>query len=134
MPQSQAPNGLGSAHVKDVAVTLPPGMTISPSAANGLEACTDAQFAQGTHDPIACPAASRIGDATISTPLLSDALTGSVYLGQPLPGDRYRLFVDHRRARRNRAPEGLGAPGPGHRPADRRVRGQPAGAVLQPHA
>ncbi len=94
VPQSQQPDELGTAHVKNVSVTLPPGMTISPSAANGLEACTDAQFAQGTHDPIACPAASRLGDAQISTPLLADALNGGVYLGQPLPGDRYRLFLN----------------------------------------
>ncbi len=94
VPQSQEPDVLGTAHVENVSVTLPPGMTISPSAANGLEACTDAQFAQGTHDPIACPAASRLGDAQISTPLLADALNGGVYLGQPLPGDRYRLFLN----------------------------------------
>jgi hypothetical protein len=94
VPQSQDPEQPGTAHVKDVSVTLPPGMTISPSAANGLEACTDAQFAQGTHDPIACPAASRLGEAQVSTPLLPDLLTGGIYLGQPLPGDRYRLFLN----------------------------------------
>lgn len=93
VPQMQFKDVLGSSHVDDVAVTLPAGMTINPSAANGLEACTDAQLAQGTHDPVSCPAASRIGDVQIVTTLLPDPLAGAVYLGQPLPGDRYRMFL-----------------------------------------
>jgi hypothetical protein len=93
VPQTQFPDVIGTSHVKDVSATLPPGMTISPSAANGLEACTDAQLAKGTHDPVLCPAASKVGSVTITTPLLPDQLTGSIYVGQPLPGDRYRLFL-----------------------------------------
>ncbi|MBF6618650.1 MAG: hypothetical protein ITG02_00280 [Patulibacter sp.] len=94
VPQAGDDDPIATAHVKDVAVKLPPGMTISPSAANGLEACLDAQFAKGTNDPIACPAASKIGSVRISTPVLPEALTGSVYVGQPLPGNRYRLFLN----------------------------------------
>ncbi len=93
VPQTQFPDVLGTSHVKDVSVTLPPGLTISPSAANGLEACTDAQLAKGTHDPVACPAASKLGEVNVMTTLLPDLLIGSIYLGQPLPGDRYRLFL-----------------------------------------
>jgi len=86
---------LTTAHVRNVSVTLPPGMTINPSAANGLAACTDAQLATNAGVPggDACPAASDVGDATVSSPLLPDALTGDAHVGQPLPGDRYRLFV-----------------------------------------
>jgi hypothetical protein len=93
VPQTQFKDVLGSSHVDDVSVKLPPGMTIDPSAANGLEACTDAQLPQGTHDPVTCPAASRIGDVQVVSTLLPDPLVGPVYLGQPLPGDRYRLFL-----------------------------------------
>jgi hypothetical protein len=92
---------LASAHVKNTVVTLPPGMTISPSAANGLQACTDDQFGQGTHNAITCPDGSKVGTATIETPVLPGAnpgegakLTGNVYLGQPLADNPYRLFVD----------------------------------------
>jgi hypothetical protein len=94
VPQAGDDDPLATAHVKDVAVKLPPGMTISPSAANGLTACLDAQLARGTNDPISCPASSRIGSVRISTPVLPEALTGSVYVGQPLPGNRYRLFLN----------------------------------------
>jgi hypothetical protein len=84
-----------TSHVKDVSVTLPPGMTINPSAANGLEACTDAQLAvdAGTPGGDACPEASDVGDVSISSPLLPDELGGNAYVGQPLTGDKYRLFV-----------------------------------------
>lgn len=93
VPQSQDSTRPATAHVKRVSVTLPPGMTISPSAANGLEACTDGQLAKGTADPVACPASSRVGAVKITSPVLDDPLTGSVYIGQPLSGDRYRLFL-----------------------------------------
>ncbi|WP_022930364.1 hypothetical protein [Patulibacter americanus] len=94
IPQTEDTNVLGTSHVDDVSVTLPPGMTISPSAANGLEACTDAQLGQGTNDAIACPASSRVGAIRIATPVLDSPLEGNVYIGQPLSGNRYRLFLN----------------------------------------
>lgn len=84
----------GAAHVKRIAVTLPEGVSINPSAANGLEACSDAQFGKGTEAPIACPAGSRVASVKITTPLLERPLQGSAFVGQPLPGNRYRLFVN----------------------------------------
>jgi hypothetical protein len=94
VPQSSRADTLATAHVKDVRVTLPEGMTINPAAANGLEACTDEQFAKGTHANNTCPAASRIGAVSIATPVLPDSLAGSVYLGRPVPDDPYRLFLE----------------------------------------
>jgi hypothetical protein len=87
------PGQLSTSHVDDVRVTLPPGMTLNPSAANGLEACSDAGLAQGTRNPVNCPAASQIGSVSVATPLLPDPLEGLLYVGQPLPGDQYRVFV-----------------------------------------
>jgi hypothetical protein len=94
VPQSQARTDRATSHVKDVSFVLPPGTTISPSVANGLETCSDAQFAKGTTDQIRCPAASRVGSVSITTPLLDRPLTGDVHLGDPVPGDRYRLFIN----------------------------------------
>jgi hypothetical protein len=86
---------LVTSHVRDATVTLPPGMTLNPSAANGLEACTDAQLAAnvGEVGGDECPDASRIGAVDVRSPLLPDSVTGSAFVGQPLPGDRYRLFL-----------------------------------------
>ena len=86
---------LTTSHVKDVSVTLPPGMTLNPSAANGLVACTDAQLAAnaGVVGGDECPEASQVGTVDVKSPLLPDSVVGSAFVGQPLPGDRYRLFV-----------------------------------------
>jgi hypothetical protein len=96
---------------KESKVTLPLGMGLNPSAANGLQVCTDAQFGKGTRNPVACPAASRIGTATIDSPALptkddgeeeeaaGPALQGPVYVGQqlsrdPASGNLYRIFIN----------------------------------------
>ena len=87
-------------NVKDAQVALPRGMGLNPSAANGLQACTDGEFGEGTRNPVACPPASKIGTVAINTPPLPNGiLTGNVYLGQqlsrdPASGDEYRIFID----------------------------------------
>jgi hypothetical protein len=86
---------LTTSHVKDVSVTLPPGMTLNPSAANGLEACTDAQLEAnlGVVGGDECPEGSKVGTVDVKSPLLPDSVTGFAFVGQPLPDDMYRLFV-----------------------------------------
>ncbi len=94
-----------SSQLKDAKVTLPTGMGLNPSAANGLAACTDAQFGKGTRNPVECPAASKVGTVAVQTPPLPpDSLVGNVYLGQqlsrdPTSGNEYRIFVDVESAR-----------------------------------
>ncbi len=94
-----------SSQTKQAKVALPPGMGLNPSAANGLQTCTDAQFGKGTRNPIACPPASKIGVVSINTPPLPDgSLTGNVYVGQqlsrdPTSGEEYRIFVEVESAR-----------------------------------
>jgi hypothetical protein len=100
VPQSESAGTLNSSTVKDARVTLPEGMTLNPAVANGLEACSDAQFGKGTANPVACPVGSKIGEVTIETPdLPAKSLTGSVYVGQPTStnpesGNEYRIFID----------------------------------------
>lgn len=88
-----------SSQTRRAQVTLPLGMGLNPSAANGLQTCTDAQFGKGTTNPVACPPASKVGVASINTPPLPDgSLTGTVWVGQqlsrdPTSGEQYRIFV-----------------------------------------
>lgn len=87
VPQNQDPDGFSTAHLKDVKVTLPAGMTVNPSSADGLAACSMDQFGVfpgGTHDgrPVTCPAASKIGTVSAHTPLLEDPVDGAVYLAK----------------------------------------------------
>ena len=78
--------------LKKVTVTLPPGVTINPDAADGQSACTDAQANFGTEGPAECPDNAKIGTVSIYSPALNGALVGSMYIGQPKPGEQYRLF------------------------------------------
>ncbi len=80
VPQNDNPNALATPPVKRTVVTLPEGMSFSPSFADGLQSCSLAQIKLFTNDPIACPPASRIGEVELSTPLLPKSLTGSMYL------------------------------------------------------
>ena len=90
LPQSSEPEGLSSAQLRDAAVTLPAGFTINPAAANGLGACTTAEFGlttavgeapiHTTADPATCPDSAKIGSASIDTPLLDHPLSGGVYV------------------------------------------------------
>jgi hypothetical protein len=86
-------------HLRNAHVTLPAGMGLNPSAANGLQACTNAEFGKGTRNPVACPAGSKIGTVEVETPPLpAGALKGTAYLGQqlsrnPESGEEFRIFV-----------------------------------------
>lgn len=88
-----------TSHVRSARVTLPEGMGLNPSAANGLEACTDEEFGKGTRKPVDCPGASKIGTVEVDSPPLPDgSLEGDVYVGEqlsrdPESGDLYRIFV-----------------------------------------
>jgi hypothetical protein len=56
---------------------------VSPSAADGLEGCSDAQIAIDSSEPASCPLASQVATVTVETPLLEKPLTGQVFLGTP---------------------------------------------------
>ncbi len=104
VPQTESlvPEGLAEASVRNTTVTLPEGVTLSPAAADGLEACSEglvgftgfaeyepgsktATFTPQLPEPLEpgvnfCPDASKIGTVNIKTPLLPNELTGAAYL------------------------------------------------------
>ncbi len=90
------PEGRAEADVRDTTVTLPEGVQVNPSAANGLQACSEEQIGYrglnaktGTQEftdaPASCPQAAKVGVVHIKTPLLSHELEGSLYLADPAP-------------------------------------------------
>jgi hypothetical protein len=99
VPQDPNVYGLGTPALDDATVTLPRGMSIDPSAANGLSGCSDEEIGIGTENAVSCPAGSRLGSVEVFTPLLADEpdgsapLKGSIYLGTPVPGQEYRIFL-----------------------------------------
>jgi hypothetical protein len=101
-----------TAELKDATVTLPAGMSVNPSQADGLGACTTQQIGLTTtvgatpvhfdESPNTCPNAAKLGTVEVTSPLLvqrndqgalekdpetgepiPEALHGSVYLAQP---------------------------------------------------
>jgi hypothetical protein len=91
---------LADSNVRSARVSLPTGLGLNPSAANGLLACADRQFPTHSRAPVACPPQSRVGTVSIETPPLpAGSLTGNVYLGEqksrnPASGEEFRIFVD----------------------------------------
>jgi hypothetical protein len=98
VPQNTGEKEINTADIRDAHVTLPEGMTLNPSAAHGLQACTAAQIAIGTTNPVTCPATSKVGSVTIETDLPPKSLAGNVYLGGPnagpITGPPYTIYID----------------------------------------
>jgi hypothetical protein len=101
-----------TAPLKDLALTLPEGLVVNPSQADGLAACSSSQVGLTTgvgESPVhfnkeanSCPNAAKIGTVEVSSPLLAETeeegtkfrldpegdpiprpLEGSVYVAQP---------------------------------------------------
>jgi hypothetical protein len=119
VPQSANVEGnLATPDLKDATVTLPAGVSISPSAANGLVACQTSGpegIELGDHDAVNadqmagegrlqegeeigpdglvhpaaghCPAASRVGEVEVITPILPQPLKGGVFVAAPQCGN-----------------------------------------------
>jgi uncharacterized repeat protein (TIGR01451 family) len=82
VPQEEAlnPTGLSPADVRDTTVVLPAGVALNPAAADGLQACSEAQIGLSRNAAPSCPEASKVGTVEIKTPLLPNTLTGAAYL------------------------------------------------------
>lgn len=87
VPQTESPTVLSTPELRDVAVKLPLGLSLSPAGADGLQACSDKAFAVSSGEPAECPRASQVGTAVVKTPLLPRALEGAVFIGEPLCGN-----------------------------------------------
>jgi hypothetical protein len=86
------PDRLATPELKRAVIKLPAGLSLNPSAANGLESCSEAQIGYlGKSFPMpnpirfneaqpTCPDGSKLGTAEIKTPLLENSLVGTVYL------------------------------------------------------
>ncbi len=83
VPQNEDPSALATPDLRDATVSLPAGIVLSPSVADGLQACAQDQFAAKSLAPSACPQQSQIGTAKITTPLLSSPLEGQLFMGEP---------------------------------------------------
>jgi hypothetical protein len=93
VPQIQSPTTPTPSQIKATTVTLPEGFTINPSAADGKVTCSDADAHFGTEEAATCPEHAKIGTLTVDSSALSEPIPGYLYLGDPKPGDRYRVIL-----------------------------------------
>jgi hypothetical protein len=77
-------NAIDTPPMKKAVVTLPEGMTLSTSAAQGLGGCSAEQIGIGTDSPVSCPESSRYGALTIRTPILpkDEPMQGDIYIAK----------------------------------------------------
>jgi hypothetical protein len=75
------PVGIAEADLKKAVVVLPERMSVNPSSANGLGACTTIQANLTGEEPATCSNDSKIGSVEIDTPLIDHAIKGGVFLG-----------------------------------------------------
>ena len=93
VPQVLSPVLPSPTELRAATVTLPEGFSINPNAADGKIACADSEANFGTLLEAHCPEFSKVGSLEIDSSALPGPLPGFVYLGQPLPGNRYRIFL-----------------------------------------
>ena len=80
------PSGITESEPVKTEVVLPQGVTINPSAANGIGVCTPAQYQAANAKSLpgqGCPETSKVGTLIARTPLLEETIEGSVYLAAP---------------------------------------------------
>jgi hypothetical protein len=93
VPQELSPTIPSPSELRAATVKLPEGFSINPNAADGKMACSDAEANFGTNEEAHCPEYSKVGSLEIDSSALPGPLPGFVYLGKPLPGNRYRIFL-----------------------------------------
>ena len=79
-------NGRSQSGIEKVVATLPEGMTVNPSQAEGLEACTESDLRRETATAApgeGCPQESKIGSVEVESPLVAQTLHGSLFVAEP---------------------------------------------------
>jgi hypothetical protein len=92
-PQTPSPYTPSPSEIRTSRTVFPPGFTLNPSAADGKVACLASETGIGTRGPAHCPEASKIGTLSLDIAALPGPIPGALYLGEPLPGEKYRIVL-----------------------------------------
>jgi hypothetical protein len=95
------PSKLTTPEIRETVVKLPEGVTLNPSGADGLGACSEQQIGlkgtefplpnpiRFTKDPNRCPDSSKIGSGELKSALLENPLHGALYLAAQGEGNPF---------------------------------------------
>jgi hypothetical protein len=77
------PEGTAQSQMKKAVVTLPEGFTTNPSVAEGLKACSEAEYEASTVEAgTGCTEESKIGEVEIESPLVKPVVRGSLFVAK----------------------------------------------------
>lgn len=93
VPQIANPTTPSPSQIRGATITLPKGVSINPNAADGKAACADGETGIGTLGPATCPEFSKVGVLSLDSSALPGPIPGAIYLGEPKPGNPYRLIL-----------------------------------------
>ena len=93
VPQDEEPRSTATAELREATVTLPQGLTVNPSSAAGLGACSEAQLNLKGAGAAQCPDASKLGSVAVESPLVDHPLPGAVYLAEPFENPFHSLIA-----------------------------------------
>ncbi len=82
----QSVKGFANSEIEKAVVTLPEGMSVNPSQAEGLEVCSEADLQDETlaaEPGQGCPQASKIGTVEVESPLVDETIDGALYIAKP---------------------------------------------------
>jgi hypothetical protein len=90
--------GLAQSQIKKAVVTLPEGFTTNPSVAEGLHACSEAQYESeavgfNSEPNGGCPENSKIGDVEIESPLVTQKVEGSLFVARQTENPNHNLLT-----------------------------------------
>ena len=93
VPQTVSPLPSPSA-IRGVEATLPVGFSINSNAADGKLSCSDEEAHFDRRDLGAqCHEFAKVGTLVVNSTALPGPFHGYIYLGEPKPGDRYRVLL-----------------------------------------
>lgn len=93
VPQPESATAPSPSEIRSVKLTLPQGFSFVPNGANGKTSCDDAELFFSTEEEARCPEFAKIGTVSVDSSALPGPIPGNAYIGKPLPGNTFRLFV-----------------------------------------
>jgi hypothetical protein len=92
--------GLAQSQLKKAVVTLPEGFTTNPSVAEGLKACSEAEFDASTVQAgTGCLEESKVGEVEIESPLVKPTIHGSLFVARQKENPNNNLLTIYMVAR-----------------------------------
>ena len=84
---------LEPSQIKDIRVTMPEGIEINPSAADGQGVCSAVQVRFEENAAAECPGDAKMAATEFEVGGLPRRMKGAIYLREPEPGNPFRVWV-----------------------------------------